>query len=74
VKNSSMNYVHKVMPEVIDILNPEQRECVQKVLEAKDYVLVRGLPGSGMYFYYFNHFDHTDPFIIRQNRNYSCSG
>jgi hypothetical protein len=42
-----MRYVDKVMPEVVRNLNAEQRDCVQKVLEAKDYVLVRGLPGSG---------------------------
>jgi hypothetical protein len=42
-----MRYVDKIMPEVVQSLNAEQRECVQKVLEAKDYVLVRGLPGSG---------------------------
>ncbi|XP_059490434.1 DNA replication ATP-dependent helicase/nuclease DNA2 isoform X2 [Neocloeon triangulifer] len=47
VKSDSWNYVHKIMPEVLESLNMDQKMCVQRVLEAQDYVLVQGLPGSG---------------------------
>ncbi|XP_065333568.1 DNA replication ATP-dependent helicase/nuclease DNA2 [Cloeon dipterum] len=47
---ADFSHLFKTIPDVLEKLNDDQKLCVQKVLEAQDYVLIQGLPGSGKTF------------------------